>query len=1052
MSTSRKIALVTLIVVFMASLMLSSVLVACQDDNNKDDGYTIYVKSLGGLGLADVTVTVTDNGKKIAEGATDKDGKFSFAADKGVYDVAVTNLPLGYTLTGSNYKTSKDDKTLTITASSSVITSESIPSGKVYKVGDVAYDFTILDLTDRTNTKEYTLSEVLAEKKMVLLNFWNTGCGPCVSEMPALELAYRDYQDEAEVFAINVSGITGDDKWADVRSFKNDGVYTDAEGNTFSLTFPMSLDDQDGNQMRYHYTINSIPTSVVIDRYGVIALIHTGSMNQGQFTGIFEKYTSDNYVQDQVGNGGGDGEEIVRVKPNVSMPDSSEIEAAINGANFNGTYHPELNAEDAEYSWPWLVGETNGEKYIYPANSGVDYSFATIYTSVTITQSDITNNGNVVLAFDLQWSCENWCDYLYVLINGTYVYSYTGTDQWGNWQTCYALVANEPGTYELILMYYKDPELSEGFDTVRVKNVHMMSISTLNSSAPSLDMPRDAANWTTSSQYDYVTVVKDADGFYHKDSADGPYILADLMNTTNFNKRLETTWSVSEFAGADYFNYNKVDEDDPSYSKALDDTDAISLWAMAANNSELYGLTVVNDELIELLNKFIKTQIGESDFNENIWLEFCLYFDHYGYDTSDKGICDMTRNPIRGLLNITAMPITQVYDGELDLNNIPDEYKNEVYYDRIIVPRGLKYLIVPEVSGVYRFRTQSIPGLDTMGWLYNFNGRELVSTDEQLENPDREYNMVLTYYLKAGEQYIFASTFTDPGVFDAGYTFTVEYLGAEAYVWQYTGRGYLSFIDDDFGGITNFQNVQYAIGEDGYVYVALRDANGRYITDSNGNYLPDYNDPLYVDFVTGARFFADGSLELALHYGETSTIRKTLSRIFAEMWGKTAPEDGWSVNTTLEEIKGAPLTSEDWEDLIVNLYYTYGDSVYIDDQYMIDALVSCTTIGGSRGIITYLQDYYLGFFNQSNIRYDSSYGIDESLYKDYTDLVEMYYNLAIANEGNPDRGYQDKGSVQLTVELMQALNMFCKRIGGYPELDTEWLSLCAHYQHMGANN
>ena len=1069
MSMRKKIALVTLLIVFVTSLLFGSVLVACDNDKN-EDGYSIYVKSLGGLGLSNVTVTVTKNGAAVASGTTDNNGLFSFVADPDVYDVAVSNLPLGYTLTGNNYKTSKDNDTLTILASSAVI-AEPVPSDKVYKLGDVAYDFSVTDLTDENDPKVYTLSEILAEKKMVLLNFWNINCNPCTSEMPAMELAYRQYSDVAEVLAINVSGITGNDDAAKVRAFKKGRVYTDSDNNPYTLTFPVSLDDIDQNSMRYHYSISSIPLSVVIDRYGVVALIHLGSMDKSSFLSLFEKYTSDSYTQDQVGGGGGgDGDELVREKPNVSMPASSEIERAINGANFNGSYYPDTKSEDAEYSWPWLVGEaTNAagktEKFIYPANTGKNYSFATISTSVTITQNDIDNNGNVVLAFDVMWSCENWGDYLFVIVNNTYVYSYTGTDDEGGWagdETCYALVAKEPGDYELTLLYNKDPQLSVGYDTVRVKNMRMMSIASLNGSTPSLDMPRSAANMNrVTNQFEYVTAVRGDDGYYHKGTAEGPYLLADLMNTTNFNSRLQTGWGINQFATDGFFNYNvEKDSENPNYDPNLYDTDAITRWLMAANNSELNGLTVVNDELIELLNTFIKTQIPEKDFNDNVWLELCLYFDHYGYDKTDKGICDMTRNPIRGLLNVSAIPTVAAYEGELDLDNIPDEYKNDVTFDRIIVPRGLMYEFVPATSGVYRFRTQSKQDYDTMGWLYTYEGSlshsssdvnlALVSTDEQLENPDRDYNMVLTYYLEANQKYIFVTCFSYINVYGHSYTFTVERLGDEAYVWQYTGRKYLTYVEDEEGGVgqfVNYHNVEFAIGDDGYVYAAKRDANGKYITDDNGNYVPDKNDPLYVDFLTDARFFEQGSIEDVFRRSDKATVVKTVSNIVAKVWGiDSKPENGWTASKKLVEIKGSALDDDDWEDIMSQIFTIYGDGAYIDNKDLIAQLKKCSSVGD---VADFLKLYYLDLFNVKYIRFDSSLGIPEDKYDDYTDLVYGHYLKAKANTGDATRGSYDAGTVKLTVELMQALEMFTRRVGDFPDIATEWISLCAHYQYMG---
>lgn len=1036
MSRSRKLVLFLVCAVLLMSLLL----VAC-----KSHDYSIYVKSLGGVGLSNVTVTVQLPDETISD-TTDKQGKITFRAKKGVYDVTVTDLPVGYTLAENNsYKTSADNSTLVIYASSAVI-KDAIPSDKVYKEGDVIYDFSITDQTDRNNSVTYTLSEVLETKKMVLLNFWNSHCGPCMNEMPELELAYRQYKEDAEVFGINVP-LLGTDRLSEVRSAR-EYLYTDPDGNNFSLTFPLSMDEVDKNNMPYRFAMNAIPVSVVIDRYGVVALIHTGGMDKSGFASLFAKYTSDNYVQDS-GLGGdnsnpSDDETPEWARPNVTQPDSSVIQAAINGKNFNGSYYPETESEDAEYSWPWLVGETNNEKYIYPSNHEVNYSFATIYTKVTI--NDVSANSNVALVFDLQWSCENRCDYFYVIVNDTLVYEYTGTEQWGKWQDCYALVADEPGEYTLCMMYYKDEQASEGADTVRIKNMRL--ISTAEISIPSLDMPRQAVRgWNGSNFTDYITAVKDSEGFYHKDTADGPYVVADLMNTTPFNNRLNTSWSISNFAVNNYFDYNTVDEDDPNYDPDKDDTYAISLWAMAANNSELPGLTLVNDELIELLNRFIKTQVN--NFNDNMWLELCKYFDHYGTDPRDKGISTPDRNPIRGLLDVTAVAMTgEVHEGEFtssELKDMPDRYKNFVLLDRLIIPRGFKYLFVPEKDGVYRFRSQSKELCDTMAFLLAYNGGILVETDSQLENADETYNFVLTYYLKAGQKYILAVCFADLGV-TGEFTFTTEYLGKSYYVWQYASRNYFTTSDDEMTQLVNYMNVIPVLHTDGKYYNAAKDADGNYVM-KNGKYVVNLNDPIYVDFLTGVRFFdGDGSLEKCFTYSDRATIIKTVSGMFANMWDKTQPSAaGWPEAMRLALIKGSALTDNDWKELIKRLYGTYGDSVYVEGDF-VDLLKQCNTVGN---VVEFLTRFYLGFFNQTDIRYDDSYGIPESRYKDYTDIVRKYYNMAKANKGTASRGYADKGCVQLTEELRDALDMFCKRVGGFPELDTDWLRLCAHFEYFG---
>jgi thiol-disulfide isomerase/thioredoxin len=66
------------------------------------------------------------------------------------------------------------------------VIAEAAPAGTFYNVGDVMHDFSVLTSDGST----FTLSEVLKEKEMVMINFWATWCGPCKSEFPAMNNAY----------------------------------------------------------------------------------------------------------------------------------------------------------------------------------------------------------------------------------------------------------------------------------------------------------------------------------------------------------------------------------------------------------------------------------------------------------------------------------------------------------------------------------------------------------------------------------------------------------------------------------------------------------------------------------------------------------------------------------------------------------------------------------------------------------------------------------------------------------------------------------------------
>ncbi len=113
-----------------------------------------------------------------------------------------------------------------------------------------APDFT-LTATDQTTLR---LSDLRG--KVVLLNFWATWCPPCEAELPDLNALHREY---AEAQGFTVVGIDLEEAPADVSAF------AEARG----LTYPLLL-DTDGAVTNDRFGVRSLPTSMIIDRDGVI--------------------------------------------------------------------------------------------------------------------------------------------------------------------------------------------------------------------------------------------------------------------------------------------------------------------------------------------------------------------------------------------------------------------------------------------------------------------------------------------------------------------------------------------------------------------------------------------------------------------------------------------------------------------------------------------------------------------------------------------------------------------------------------------------------------
>lgn len=136
------------------------------------------------------------------------------------------------------------------------------------------------DLTVTTSQgDQLLLSELLREKKMVMLNFWFADCIWCVREFPVMEVAYQDYKQDLEIIALSPY-----DDQERIVSFRQE----------HSLSFPMAACSRD---LVMGFGIGSYPTSVVIDRNGLICLIHSGAITETQvFRKLFQTFTAEDYT------------------------------------------------------------------------------------------------------------------------------------------------------------------------------------------------------------------------------------------------------------------------------------------------------------------------------------------------------------------------------------------------------------------------------------------------------------------------------------------------------------------------------------------------------------------------------------------------------------------------------------------------------------------------------------------------------------------------------------------------------------------------------------
>ncbi len=127
-----------------------------------------------------------------------------------------------------------------------------------------ALDQTAPDFSLRSlDGKVLRLSELTGEGRVVLINFWATWCGPCQVEMPHIQRMYDTYKDRG----LTVLSVSVDDarSASQVKPLVRRGGYS----------FPVMV-DTDGKVATLYNPNLTVPYTVIVDRAGEVAYVHTG--------------------------------------------------------------------------------------------------------------------------------------------------------------------------------------------------------------------------------------------------------------------------------------------------------------------------------------------------------------------------------------------------------------------------------------------------------------------------------------------------------------------------------------------------------------------------------------------------------------------------------------------------------------------------------------------------------------------------------------------------------------------------------------------------------
>lgn len=822
--------------------------------------YTFTVTNDGEIPMEDITVKlVEDDGTTVIKSAqTNEDGLVLFYMDPGSYNVTLDGVPNGYSADAEYKQTDNIGTPVNFVLTPGLLQNQTMPANTTYGLGSVMYDFSA-PLSDGST---WSLYEALETKKMVLINFWATWCGPCASEFPAMDAAFGQYQDSVDVVCLSTDSA---DTASVIQTYKQQREIDNLLMGSDSGNLYGRIRGLDG----------AVPVTLIIDRNGVLCQVHVGAQVDVEFfTDFFDKYIRQDYTTDvgvDRGNGDGNGggeQDYQRELPNVEMTPTAEIEALINNTTSGYTFSYS-NYPGDEYSWPWVIQDVdlndgNGTQRLFgPSNSKKGYSYSILCSTFEATAGQ-------VLAFDYWMQMEAGYDEVYVQIDGVIQHILSEDRVNPVWKTCYAYAVPKTGTYQITILFNKDEQYNFGLDNIFIRNMRFLSANEVetdlyvkryaatekNPDAPDFE----SADRGSVAQYNsYAQVVyNEDDGYYHVGDVNGPLLLADLMYGTPWSNRY-TIWNL---AYADYFIVDGVNL-----------KGSIEQYAWQQNNSDVDVLaTPVNSSLCYLIRKAM-AHIGFT--YDNAWLEVCFYYDYYG----PKGETHQKPNPVAGIDFISAIDVE--YEAG-SMSEAGDKTTFTAEIRRQIVPRGYKFAFVPEVDSVYQIEsisTESDAAQDTMVWLFDEN-KTMIAQNDGAEFTNG-YNFGLRIRLEAGKTYYIACCYFAVGglgsfdvqITNLGQTFTEWQVAAFTYSYQEgTGAEYLS------------DAVEYMLDTDGYYYVKnadgtkgaplyinmfapskfspmptdLRDYINWYAerTDANGNPMinPNTNAPYYTTTDQGFNF------------------------------------------------------------------------------------------------------------------------------------------------------------------------------------------------------
>ena len=135
------------------------------------------------------------------------------------------------------------------------------PTAETEAQGSLAPDFTVYDVDGMS----HKLSDFRG--KPVILNFWASWCGPCVSEMPEFQRFYEEYGEGIHFVLVNLT----DGHQETVASASS---FIQEQGYTFPVYYDTDID------AAMQYGVSAVPVSYFIDAEGYFVAWAQGALSE----------------------------------------------------------------------------------------------------------------------------------------------------------------------------------------------------------------------------------------------------------------------------------------------------------------------------------------------------------------------------------------------------------------------------------------------------------------------------------------------------------------------------------------------------------------------------------------------------------------------------------------------------------------------------------------------------------------------------------------------------------------------------------------------------